>query len=138
VGGSNAHVGLGVHLAGGPRFRVSDGVRFDLLADLGLVFFGREGKTSGLSSTVDSSGSDAVLPAVGARAGFTFTSARTGWYLSLGAGIRHVRQSTVTYTEQRCAILGPCVDVPLSVDYGGTVAGGYLTFGQTAAPPGHP
>jgi hypothetical protein len=130
AGGVNEHLGLGLHLAGGPRFPLSEHTRLDGLLDLGLVLFGHDGNDSNLGGHTDTSGSDEVLPSAGARLGFTFTSATSDWYLSVGAAIRHVQRRTVDYTVTDCRILSACVTSPARATYGGTIAGGYLTFGQ--------
>jgi hypothetical protein len=132
IGGRNEHAGAGFLLAGGPRFRLADGIRLDGLFDAGFVFFGNDTRESSLS-TERTSGSDQVLPAVGARLGVTFTSAASGWYLSVGAGVRHVPRTTVEYTTTRCGVLVFCTETKGTATYGGTIAGGYLTFGRSHA-----
>jgi hypothetical protein len=129
IGGRSEHAGAGVLLAGGPRFRLADGIRLDGLADFGLFFFGQDDRERDLAGR-QTSGSDQVLPSIGARLGVTFTSAASGWYLSLGAAVRHIPRTTVEYSTSQCPFFGTCTTAPQTAVYGGTIAGGYLTFGQ--------
>jgi hypothetical protein len=132
-GGKNEHAGAGVLLAGGPRFRLADGIRLDGLLDVGLFFFGNDTRDTSLSAE-RTQGSDQILPAIGARLGVTFTSAASGWYVSLGAAVRHIPRTTVEYTTTTCPFFGLCTTTPGTAVYGGTIAGGYLTFGQGGRP----
>jgi hypothetical protein len=122
----SSQLGGGLHFAGGPRFRLSGGVRLDTLLDAGIVGFGRDRKAPDGGNT---SGSERNLPSVGARVGVTFLGPPASWYLTIGAAIRHVQRATVAYDVTECGSSGACLTSSRNVAYGGTMAGGYLTFG---------
>jgi hypothetical protein len=128
IGGADAPVGLGLHLAAGPRFRVSERVRIDLLGDVGLVFLSSDESSGSFGSSEPADRQ--TLPAAGVRAGVTFTGRESGRYVTVGAGIRHVSRRTVSFTVQDCPLFGACRNRTETETYGGTVAGGFLTFGR--------
>lgn len=131
-GGVNEHLGVGVHLAGGPRFALGS-ARLELQVDAGLVIFGDDGEEARLTGYGETSGSEEVLPAIGVRLGVTFQGAASGRFLSVGVGIRRVQRTTASYTVTDCKLLSACVTTPATAEYGGTIAGGYLTIGRSYA-----
>lgn len=118
VVGAMLSTGLAVHALAGPRFRLSPGLRLDLLADVGVT-------RQELGGDERFGGTDTWLaPTVGARAGISWARPEGGRYLTVGAAVRHAfPHGTITL----CDADSTC---DRTVDLGGyTIVGAFLTYG---------
>jgi hypothetical protein len=109
----SAGPGLGAHALLGTRFRLSPGLRLDLLADGGLTR-----QELGASD-------DYLAPTFGGRAGISWARAEGGWYLTLGVAARHLLPSRTV--PLLCGTGEPCGSVELG---GGTLIGAFVTVGR--------
>jgi hypothetical protein len=120
-------VGTSIGITGGPRFRLGEETRLDLLADAGVVMYGG---SSGISSGPYGSNTSATLAAVGLRIGITFEWPRSGWALTLGAAARAIPETSESYTVQDCSVvpIGPCPTHTETDTWGGSFAGLYVAL----------
>jgi hypothetical protein len=121
-------LGLGVGGQVGPRFRLGDRARIELLADLGVVSYSDDYEADLIVVSGSSSGSSRTMPSAGLRSGVMLLSRDGRYAVTLGAMFRWTRSATVTYQTSTCLMMVLCGSGSGTAAYGGTMAGAYLTF----------
>jgi hypothetical protein len=120
--------GYGAAVQLGPRFRLGDRVRLELMAELGLDTYSSDYEVDAIVVSGKTEGSSVTLPAAGLRAGVTLLRTEGRSSITLGAMVRWVKTETVTYQSTACVMMLLCGTSTRSATYGGSMVGVYLTY----------
>jgi hypothetical protein len=124
--GRDAGFGTAVQL--GPRFRLGERGRLELMAELGADTYSSDQDVDLIVVSAKTTGSSVTLPAAGLRAGVTLLRAEGRSSITLGAMFRWVKTETVTYQTGACVMMVVCGNGTRTSTYGGAMVGAYLTF----------
>jgi hypothetical protein len=126
--GMGEGMGYGIGLQLGPRFRLGDTVRLELVADGGVESYSVDYDADLLLVSGKATGSSRTLPSAGLRTGLMMLRSDGGFAVTIGAMARWTRPATVVYQSTTCLVMALCGSDSKTTSYGGTMVGAYLTF----------
>jgi hypothetical protein len=126
--GMGEGMGYGIGLQLGPRFRLDDAVRLELVADGGVESYSVDYDADIILASGKATGSSRTLPSAGLRTGLMVLRSDGGFAVTFGAMFRWVRPATVVYQSTACVVVALCASDSRTTSYGGNMVGAYLTF----------